>query len=295
MPETTTRQPSRNYIHFPMVMLRCLRFILHLLLGITLAVVYPWLQRRLQQKILRNWSAQLLDIFNISITLNADKTWPEHGPGLIVCNHVSWLDIFALNAIVPMRFVAKSEVRSWPIIGWLCVRTNTLFIERGKARSAARVNAEMVSLLAAGELLAIFPEGTTTDGKQLAHFHSSLLQPAVDAQVPVMPVALRYQDKLGTHSTVPAYIGDISFLSSLWSLLNTDELHVQVAIMPPISNHDLQRRELSSKAQQQVALALHALHSSPVQTVYEPLPDGICPGIQFRSLYSLLIHLPLDK
>ncbi len=294
MPDTAARTSFHSHLHFPLVMLRCVRFILHLLLGIALSVVYPWLQRRHQQRILRNWSAQLLGIFNISITLNADKPWPEHGPGLIVCNHVSWLDIFALNAIEPMRFVAKSEVRNWPVIGWLCVRANTLFIERGKARSAARVNAEMVALLGAGELLAIFPEGTTTDGKQLAHFHASLLQPALDAQVPVMPVALRYQDKCGAHSTIPAYIGDTSFISSLWSLLNADELHVQVAIMPAICNHELPRREMSTQAHRQVALALQALHNSPAQAAYEPLPDG-APGMHFRSLYSLLIHLPLDK
>ncbi len=160
---------------------RAVRLALHIGYGLTLAVAYPWFAASLRRRILQHWSAGLLHIFNVRIAIANDDPLHRLRHGLIVTNHISWLDVFVLNAVVPMRFVAKSEVRRWPVIGWLCARAQTLFIERGNARSAARINVHLVELLQREECLAVFPEGTTTDGTQVAHFHSSLLQPAIDA------------------------------------------------------------------------------------------------------------------
>ncbi len=233
---------------------RTSRFVLHLTYGLTIALIFPWLKLSVRRRILQNWSRSLLAIFNVHIHIDSR----EIHRGLIVTNHISWLDVFVLNAVVPMRFVAKSEVRRWPVIGWLCARAQTLFIERGKARSAARINAQMVELLQQGECLAVFPEGTTTDGAQVAHFHSSLLQPAIDAEVSVHSIALRYQDAHGKHSRAAAYIGDMSFGASLWNILRTPELHVRLIVTAPLHASTMDRRSLTKLAHAQIGSALHA-------------------------------------
>jgi 1-acyl-sn-glycerol-3-phosphate acyltransferase len=268
-------------------LLRATRFALHLVYGLALAVFYPWLNLRARRHILQRWSAELLQILNVRLDLAHAHHLRDSCHALIVSNHVSWLDIFVLNSVVPMRFVAKSDVRGWPVIGWLCARGQTLFIERGKARSAARVNMQMVALLQRGECLAIFPEGTSTDGAQVAHFHSSLLQPAIDAATQIQPVALRYHDSHGRLCGIAPYIGDLSFLSSLWGILNAQELHVSLFSTPPLSAHGTDRRSLTRLAQQQVTTALAALQSSLAQTAHD---EPGASSLRFQSLYCVLLN-----
>ena len=235
---------------------RAVRLALHIGYGLTLAVAYPWFSKALQRHILQRWSADLLHIFNVRIDIAGNDPLRKLRHGLIVTNHISWLDVFVLNAVVPMRFVAKSEVRRWPVIGWLCARAQTLFIERGKARSAARINVQLVDLLQRGGCLAVFPEGTTTDGTSVAHFHSSLLQPAIDAGAPTHPIAIRYVDAGGAHSTAAAYIDDLSFGTSMWNILNEPELHVRLIATPPLNARDMDRRTLTRTAHERISTAL---------------------------------------
>jgi 1-acyl-sn-glycerol-3-phosphate acyltransferase len=235
---------------------RAARLAMHIGYGLLLAVAYPWFGLALRRSILQRWSADLLHIFNVRIDIVGNDPLLKLRHGLIVTNHISWLDVFVLNAVVPMRFVAKSEVRRWPLIGWLCARAQTLFLERGKARSAARINVQMVTLLHSGECLAIFPEGTTTDGTQVGHFHSSLLQPAIDAGAPVHPVAIRYQDSDGAHSTAAAYIDDLSFGASMWNILSEPELHVRLFATPPLRAREMDRRALTQMAHERISSAL---------------------------------------
>ena len=258
---------------------RACRLALHIGYGLALALVYPRLTPALRRRILQRWSCDLLHILNVRLETTGHPA-PTHG--LVVSNHISWLDIFVLNAVVPMRFVAKSEVRFWPLIGWLCDRAGTLFIERGNARAAARINTQLGTLMQQGACLAVFPEGTSTDGAHVAHFHASLLQPAIDAGTPLHPVALRYADAGGTRSTAAAYFGDISFGDSLWTLLNTPVLHVRVAALPPLNAAAFERRELARLAHGHIAAALaqaasHKLHPAltPAQQTDANLPPSI--------------------
>ncbi len=237
-------------------LLRAARLALHIGYGLTMAVAYPWFPAGIRRRILQSWSAGLLDILNVRVDIEADDPLRTLRHGLIVTNHISWLDVFVLNAVVPMRFVAKSEVRRWPIIGWLCERAQTLFLDRGKARAAARINVHMVELLQQGECLAVFPEGTTTDGAQVAHFHSSLLQPAIDAGAQVHPVAIRYQDESGTRSTAAAYIDDLSFGASMWNILCTPELHVRLIATTSLEADTLDRRSLTRTAREHISAVL---------------------------------------
>lgn len=274
---------------------RAARFALHLGYGLVLALIYPGLDPASQRRILQSWSAGLLTIFNVRIEFQAGEALRTLRQGLIVTNHISWLDVFVLNAMVPMRFVAKVEVRRWPVIGWLCARAQTLFIERGKARSAARINADMAELLQRGECLAVFPEGTTTDGASVAPFHASLLQSAIDAKVLVYPVAIRYQDALGAHSTVAAYIGELSFGASLWNILRTAELHVLLAATPPLDAGGMDRRSLTRTARHHIGAALDAMHAAPDSSPRAPRSESSNARTRFeiephfQSLYCVLL------
>lgn len=252
----------------------------------------------MRRGILQSWCAKLLHIFHVHIEIAEDDLLHTFHHGLIVTNHVSWLDVIVLNSMLPMRFVAKSEVRNWPLIGWLSARAQTLFIERGKARSAARINMQMVQLLKHGESLAIFPEGTTTDGTQVAHFHSSLLQPAIDAGVRVLPVAIRYQDACGAHSIAPAYIDDISFCTSLLNILNTRKLHVRLVASAPLDTAHADRRELTRMAQHAISATLHSMHETVLNTRLSDIRHAMEHGeseMHFQSLYCVLLNPPREQ
>lgn len=237
---------------------RAVRVAQHIAYGLILAIGYPRLSPALRQRILQRWSAGLLHILNVRIE-HEGQAAPHSG--LIVCNHISWLDIFVLNAVVPMRFVAKADVRRWPLIGWLCARAGTLFIQRGNARAAARMNTLLCDLLRQQQCLAVFPEGTTTDGAQVAHFHASLLQPAIDAGVALHPLALRYEDTDGLRSVAAAYHADISFGSSLWTLLNTPHVYVRVHVGAAIASQGQERRILAQQAYTRIAAVVTAAES----------------------------------
>jgi 1-acyl-sn-glycerol-3-phosphate acyltransferase len=274
---------------------RAVRFALHLGYGLTIAIAYPWFSFVLQRRILKSWSTELLHIFNVRIDIADDDPLHNLRHGLIVTNHISWLDVFVLNAVIPMRFVAKSEVRRWPVIGWLCARAQTIFIERGKARSAARINVQLVTLLRQGDCLAIFPEGTTTDGSTVAHFHSSLLQPAIDAVAPVHPIAIRYQDALGARSNAAAYIDELSFGASLWNILSAPVLHVHLVGTTPLDTSDMDRRSLTRSAHQHISNALDAMNVSSALSPQMPLTQEISQeqtetDLHFQSLYRVLLN-----
>ena len=235
-------------------LLRCIRLGVHLLSGaVTIACVYPLIRdsRRLWLK--QNWSRQLLDI--LGIRLDAQLAGVEPG-SLFVANHISWLDIYALNAARPMAFVSKAEVRQWPLFGWLAANTDTVFLRRGKGRHAKVVNSEIDRLLNAEKDVAIFPEGTTTNGTHLLNFHSALMQPAVDTGRPVQPVALSYYDAEGRHSQAPAYAGETTMGQCLAAILACRSLTVRLRPTPPLDPKTRQRRELAQAARGAIAFNL---------------------------------------
>ena len=194
---------------------------------------------------IRRWSQQLIRIIGLRHCVYGQPA-STAAPLLLLANHVSWLDIYALNAISPARFVAKSEVRSWPVIGRLCSDCGTLFVDRNSKHDAQRVNAEIAGALQEGSDVAIFPEGTTTDGTTIRPFRSALLQAAMDQHALIQPVYLRYLDADGTPSPLPAYYGKISFGQSLWKLLGASGLRVEVHFLPPVrADQENNRRELA--------------------------------------------------
>ena len=232
------------------------RLALHLAFGMLLAVFYPHFNQARQRKILKLWSRRLLDILNIGIRTEGQRPVRGESGCMVVANHVSWLDIFVLNAIYPSRFIAKAEVRNWPLIGWLCKRSNTIFIERAMRRNAASVNRHISCLLNRGICVGLFPEGTTTDGKQVGHFHSALIQPAVDAGAMLCPVTLRYQDEAGDQCSAAAFTGDTTLVQSIWKILRCRQLDALVTFAPALAAAGENRRVLARAAQEAIAQEL---------------------------------------
>jgi 1-acyl-sn-glycerol-3-phosphate acyltransferase len=227
---------------------------LHLLWGAaTVACVYPFIRDSRRLSLTQRWSRQLLDI--LAVRLDAQLTGATPG-SLIVANHISWLDIYALNAARPMVFVAKAEVRHWPLIGWLAANTDTVFLRRGSCGHARQVNAQIDGLLSAGRDVAIFPEGTTTDGTHLLNFHGALLQPAVNTGRPVQPVALSYHDADGQRSLAPAYAGETTMSECLSAILACRSLTVRLRPTPPLVTQAKKRHELAYDARCAIASTL---------------------------------------
>ncbi len=228
--------------------------LLHLVLGVTLAgVVFPVLRPAQRDRAIMLWSQGLLKVLGVRAQIAAPPNLP--GGALLVCNHVSWLDIYLIYAARHVHFVSKAEVRDWPIAGWLARKTGTLFIERERRADTARVNADMRALMQGGAWVAVFPEGTTSDGRGLRRFLPSLLQPAVELNCPIVPAALRYRTLAGEYSAAPAYIDQINMWQSLKQIVSEPgliaELHFGEPILP--NGH---RRDLAVQAEAATARLL---------------------------------------
>jgi len=231
---------------------RLARVGLHLLWGAaTVAAVYPWIDARFRRALKRRWSRQLLETLGIRLKLGAGGTAPP--AGLIVCNHISWLDIYVINALTPAAFVSKDDVKHWPLIGWLCAQTETIFLERGSRGAAQRTRETMIGQLQSAVHVAVFPEGTTTGGDRVLPFHAALFQSAIDAAAPVVPLALRYTDRAGNPSRAPAYDGDITLWQCLRAIARAEGLTADLRVLETIQTGNAGRRELSAHCRATIA------------------------------------------
>jgi 1-acyl-sn-glycerol-3-phosphate acyltransferase len=230
--------------------------VVHLIQGLlTAGLILPWVSPALRLHIIRSWSAKLLAILNVSVKVSGQPPATDVRDVMFVANHISWLDVFAMNAVLPMRFIAKSEIRGWPVFGWLCEKTGTFFIERTIKRDALRINREITLALSGGDCVAFFPEGTTTDGTELKPFLSALLQPIVSSKGQLWPVALRYKKADGALDTLPAFIDDMSFTESLQRILCSREIHVELNFLAPVMAAQKSRLELARYAEEVIARA----------------------------------------
>ncbi len=203
---------------------KLLRAIRHVLAGWwTLRFTFPGLTPAQRETRVQQWAQRMLVLVGVRLVLHG--TPPATGPVLLVCNHISWLDILTIHAARHVRFVAKSDVRKWPLIGTLATGAGSLYIERERPRDAVRVVHHMTDALRAGDIIAVFPEGTTSDARTLLPFHANLLQAAISADVPVQPAALHFADAAtGALSLAPRYIDDDSLFQSLWRTLSAPPL-----------------------------------------------------------------------
>lgn len=173
---------------------------------------------------------------------------------LLVANHISWLDVPVLGSLVDINFLSKDEVRHWPLIGWMSAQLGTLFIKRGGSQTQV-LSQRIESEIRAGRPVVLFPEGTTSDGRQLRHFHPRLLGAAQQPDLAVQPVAIRYGTNAEPDPYAP-FIDDDTLLAHLWRLLQQPSLRVEVQFLEPIPSAGLDRRALAQRCRNAIASAL---------------------------------------
>jgi 1-acyl-sn-glycerol-3-phosphate acyltransferase len=191
-------------------------------------------------------SRRHLRIFKYSASVSGDI--PRKG--LLFCNHLSYLDILAISAVTPAVFVSKSEVRSWPLFGWFATISGTVFVERARRLHVGEVNREVEDALAAGALVVIFPEGTSTDGKALLPFRTSLLEPATQGNHEIHVGWLHYELEPGDGdaSTEVCYWGDHAFFPHAINLLGKKSIRATLRFAKFNRTTD-DRKELAGQLQ----------------------------------------------
>ena len=234
------------------------RATLHALSGLAIILfVFPRRSEIQRNAHVQAWALKMLAVLGVRLELYGQP--PVSGPVLLVANHISWLDILVMHAARHCRFVAKAEVRHWPLIGRLATGGGTLFIERESRRDAMRVVHHMAESLKRGEIVAVFPEGTTSNGQDLLPFHANLIQAAISADAPAQPVALSFLDTATRNTSLaPCYIGDDSLVESLWRTLGSPPITAVVRYGAPRKAGGKSRREWATELRSAVdALRRH--------------------------------------
>ncbi|CAN0618872.1 1-acyl-sn-glycerol-3-phosphate acyltransferase [Burkholderia multivorans] len=253
-----------------MTVFRKLRLVIHLLHGMAVvALRFPRATPAQRAAMTRHWSQKLLRLGGMRLVVHNDGARLD-ARALVVGNHVSWADIYAINAWRPTPFVSKAEVRQWPVVGWLAAQIDTVFLQREKRTEAMRIMHEMADRLRGGGLMCVFPEGTTSDGLGLLPFHANLFQAAVSAGCAVQPICLMYEDAQGRQSLAPAYVGELSLGNSLERVLSAGSTVVHLYVCDPIEPGG-DRRAMSAAAQASIQAALSEMQAS----VGRPAADAL--------------------
>lgn len=234
---------------------RLVRVAAHVLRGMVIvALRFRGLDAKGRQGHIGRWSLGLLHALGVGLV--SEGQFRPRGT-LVVANHVSWLDIAAVHAVCPQaRFVSKADVKRWPLLGWLIGAVDTLFIERERKRDAMRVVHQMAESLAAGDVVAVFPEGTTSDGRALLPFHANLLQAAIAAEAPIQPVALRYTEPGLDHSPAVSWLGATTLVHSVWTIACARGVQVRVTALASRGSAHADRRALAQTLRDDIEVAL---------------------------------------
>lgn len=229
-----------------------------ILLGLLcVSLLFP-LAPRLRQSVTRRWSGVLLALCGVAVRVAGEPVLDR--PVLWVANHVSWVDIFVLDSVRCVSFVSKSEVRRWPVIGWLVAGAGTVFLDRGRRHAIREVAGQMRQRFGQGGAVGLFPEGTSSPGFDVGPFHASLFEPAIQAGADVQPVALRFMHR-GRRSDYLSFVGDQTLAHNVWLLLGTTGARVEVEFLPVIAGADcrsLGRAGVASRAHTVVRRAVVA-------------------------------------
>ena len=224
--------------------------------ALILALVFPRVSPAARRRLVRWWSAKLVRIAGLRVEVAGPL--PAHGEAaMLAANHISWIDIFVVMSVRPARFIAKSEIRDWPVAGWIAERAGTLFIRRARRHDTARINERVHDALAQGDCVGLFPEGTTTEGEALLHFHTSLFEPAIANAAVIHPAAIRYEHADGSRCASVAYLGEMSFMESMGGVLGGRGITAVVAFAPPIApGAGMDRRGAARIAHERIASLL---------------------------------------
>ncbi len=239
------------------------RLILHLFTGVALVllVTLDWSGRIAPEPLTRWWNARLLKILNVRLRVRGQR---PRGARLIVCNHISWLDISVIAASDLTRFVSKAEVASWPIAGWLANAAGTFYIRRG-AGGTKQLTQALAAHLRGGGAVTLFPEGTTTEGGGMLKFQPRLFAAAIDSDSPVQPLALRY-GRAANGENIAAFVGEETLTHNLRRLLRERELTVELTWCAPIHPQAGQDRTALAQAAHAAICAVVAPGQLPAAT-----------------------------
>jgi 1-acyl-sn-glycerol-3-phosphate acyltransferase len=219
--------------------------------------VFPTADAAERRERVQWWSAKLVRIAGVALRVEGELPRGGERAVMLAANHVSWLDIFAVSAAWPTRFVAKSEIRDWPVAGWIAERAGTLFIRRERRRDAARMNDSVSAALQRRDCVGIFPEGTTSDGHALLKFHTSLFEAPIANGAHVHPVAIRYQHHDGRLAREVAYVGELSFMQSMKRVLAQRGVVAHVTFGPVVDCAAVRdRREAAQRTRAAIASLL---------------------------------------
>jgi len=247
------RRPLRYAWRLPLL-------VLHVVVGlaVVMLMINP-LSRRLRpggvgldDHTIRLWSRGMVRLFGMRVRRVGT---PLPGAALFVANHVSWIDITLLHSQRVVGFVAKAEIARWPLVGWLASRGGTIYHHRGDNDSLHGVMHQMLQRLQAGKAIGVFPEGRTNDGRGVGVFHARIFQPAVLAQVPAQPVALKYGAGGSAQATV-AFRNRENFLQNFWRLLGEPPRAVEVHFLEPVVADEDGRRRMAALARERIQAAM---------------------------------------
>jgi len=256
-----------------------------LLFGLaTVLGVFPWIRVASRESLIAVWSRALLWACGVQVReqvapgaqpLSVLRGLQGEGQGrLLLPNHISWLDIFVIDSIAPASFVAKAEIARWPLVGTLVARAGTVFVERGRRHAVHGVIQALGARMAQGYRAAVFPEGTTSEGDRLLVFHGNLIQAALNAGVPMIPVGLRYLDPDGERSHAVMYVGDTTFMASLWRITGHPRLQVEAHVLPALDSQGLTRQAAAQQVRARLASHLGLPLDDSVRQWQSPQPSS---------------------
>ena len=208
------------------------------------ATRFPRLDQAQKGLEFQRWARQVLAILDIEVEANAAA--PVGFAGLVVSNHLSWLDVLVLQSLMPSSFVAKSEVRRWPLVGWLSHACATIFVDRSSARSAHAMVDDTAAAIRQGQAVVVFPEGTSSDGQSLGLFHANIFESAIRARAPVQWLSLRYLDAdTGATATAAHFTGDMTLADSLKQVTGSSAIRARVHIGEQVATQGHSRKTLA--------------------------------------------------
>jgi 1-acyl-sn-glycerol-3-phosphate acyltransferase len=220
------------------------------------ALRFPSLDQTQKNLEIKRWALQILGILDMQVKASCEL--PQNFAGLVVSNHLSWLDVLVLQSLMPVSFVAKTEVRSWPIVGYLAAASATIFVDRSSARSAHAMVEHTAAAIVRGHAVVVFPEGTSSDGSRLGSFHANIFESAIRARARVQTLALKYIDPVsGAVAEAAHFTGDMTLLASLKRVSSTPGMRAVVQVGDCIASQGHSRKTLAQHAHASISTQLY--------------------------------------
>ncbi len=213
-----------------------------------------WYYNDVGSETIQQWMQRVCRIIGLEVNKSGELF--QNAPCLIVANHISWLDIIALASSLPSSFISKSELRKWPIIGFLAGNTGTIFINRNNRHELNSTINAITTSIKNGKSVILFPEGTTTNGNSIKRFKSALFQSAIDSNCNIQPITIQYRRNLNFDSIAP-YINNDNFIFHIIKIMFQAKTKVNLYLNKEIIPNDKNRQTLTTLTQSTINSTLN--------------------------------------